>query len=71
MREQPWVGLRDRALLHAPGQERCPGELDVAHPGTGEPARLFLARRLAWDGDQPLFGDQDAVAEDLVLGEIE
>ena len=61
---------RDRSLLHPPGQERCPGEFDIAHPGAGEPARLFLARRLAWDGDQPLFGDQDPVAEDLVLGEI-
>ena len=69
--QRPPLGLRDRSLLHPPGQERCPGEFDIAHPGAGEPARLFLARRFAWDSDQPLLGDQDPVAEDLVLGEIE
>ena len=31
VREQARVGLRDGALLHAAGEERGPGELDVAH----------------------------------------
>ena len=67
---RPRIRLGDRALLH-PGEECRPGKLDVAHARAGEPACLFLARRLARDRDQPLLRDQDAVTQYLVLGEIE
>ena len=69
--EQAWVGLRDGALLHAAGEERGPGELDVAHARAGDPSCLLLARRLARHGDHALLGDQHAIAQDVVLAEIE
>ena len=59
------------ALLHAPREEGGPGELDVAHARARQPSSLLLARRRAGHGDQALLGDEHAVAQDLVLGEIE
>ena len=36
-----------------------------------KPSRLLLARRVAAHGDQALLGDEHAIAQDLVLAEIE
>ena len=65
------IGLRDRALLHPARQERGPGELEVAHARARELPRLLLARRRAVQADERLLGDEHAVAQDLVLGEVE
>ena len=49
-REQAGIGLGDRALLHAAGEEGGPGELEVAHLRARELARLLLARGRAGAG---------------------
>src|SRR5205807_2654593 len=69
-RQQPGVTIRDRSLLHRPGQERGPGELQVTRTlAYGLPGALF-ARALAVTGEQSLFGNQNPVALDLVLGQV-
>src|SRR5215213_6747152 len=70
-RQQARIGLRDRALLHAAGEERRPRELQVTRPGPSALPGLLLARGRAMDGQQRLLGDQHAVAQDLVVAEVE
>ncbi len=71
MREQAWIGLGDDTLLHSAGEERGPGELDVTHARTSHPPCLLLAWRFARDGDHAFLGDEYAVAQDIVLAQIE
>ena len=48
-----------------------PLELEVARALARELARLLLARGRAVHADEHLLGDQQAVAQDLALGEVE
>ena len=69
--QQPRVALRQQPLLHAAGEERAPGELELARQRAGARAGRLLARQRALHADAPELGDHDAVAEDLLLGEVE
>ena len=70
-RQQARVALGQDALLHRAREERRPRELDVARARARGLARLLLARRPPRRGQQALLGDEDAVAQHLVLGQVE
>src|SRR4051794_22831552 len=69
--EHARVCLRDRALLHAAGEEGGPGELEVAHLRACELTRLLFAGRRAMEAGERLLGDQDAIAQDVVVAQRE
>ena len=70
-REQARIRFGYRPLLHPAGQERRPLELEVARSLARELPRLLLARGRPMHADEHLLGDQQAVAQDLALGEVE
>ncbi len=70
-REQPRVGLGDRALLHPARQERRPLELEVAGAGAGQLPRLLLTGGRPVHPDQHLLGHEQTVAQELVLRQVE
>src|SRR6476659_6727465 len=70
-REHPGVALRDRALPHRVLEESSPGDLERARLIATDHTRLLFALRAALFAQQGLFGNEDAVAQDLVLGEGE
>ena len=69
--QQLRVVLGQMPLLHAAGEERAPGELEVAGARPRDLARGLLARRRAVDSDQALLRHQDAVALHFLLGQVE
>ena len=70
-RQQPRVALRHEPLLHAAGEERAPGELELARQRAGARAGRLLTRQRALHADAPELGDHHAVAEHLLLCEVE
>ena len=70
-RQHPGVALRDRALVHRVGEEARPGDLERARLLAAREASLLFTVRGALAAEEHLLGDEDAVAQDVVLGELE
>src|SRR5437660_10749360 len=69
-RQQAGVCLWDVALFHAAHQEGRPGELEIASTRARELTGLLLPSRLTRNPDQALLGDQQAVAENFLFGQV-
>ena len=69
--EHPGIALRDRALAHRVSEEARPGQLERARLLATRDASLFFAMRGALAAQESLLGNEDAVAQDLALGQLE
>ena len=68
--QQARIGLRNDSLLHRPGEERGPDELEFAGARPGELTGLLLARRRPVYPDESLLRDQQAVTEHFLFVQV-
>src|SRR6516164_8782344 len=68
--QQPRIGLGNDSLLHRPGEERGPDELEFAGARPGELTGLLLTRGRPVYPDESLLRDQQAVAKHLLFGQV-